>query len=174
VECDFTAVSCPTAGNFNITATKGNWSSTSFNGSETGTTLTINPSSPVTYQVTETSPIQGFVVGTPIPVGDAPFGIAFNPDNGNLYMTNLVSDTVTVINGSTNTVVGTPIPVGSSPFGIAFNPDNVLLYVTSPVSSTVSVIAPLTTTFSDGCKGNMDNSGQTTLCTITNAYGRTT
>ena len=85
VECNFTssAVECPTAGDFNITATTGNGSSYTFSGSESGTPLTINPPFPVTYQVTETSPTQGLVVAT-IPVGTQPVGVAFNPDNGDL------------------------------------------------------------------------------------------
>ena len=70
VECNFTSttVACPTAGDFNITATTGNGSSLSFNGSESGTPLKINPPFPVTYQVTETNAPQGFVVAT-VPVG---------------------------------------------------------------------------------------------------------
>ena len=47
------------------------------------------------------------VVGSPIPVEDAPRGIAFNPNNGNLYVANFGSNTVTVIDGATNTVDGT-------------------------------------------------------------------
>ena len=113
---------CPTADEFNITATTGNGSSLSFNGSESGTPLTINPPFPVTYQVTETSPTHGFVVAT-IPVGTVPFGVAFNADNGFMYVANFGSNTVSVIDPATNTVVAT-IPVGTHPFGIAFNPDN--------------------------------------------------
>ncbi|WP_425169997.1 hypothetical protein [Legionella sp.] len=36
-------------------------------------------------------------------------------------MTNLGSNSVSVINGATNTVIGTPISVGTAPFGIAIN-----------------------------------------------------
>ena len=46
-----------------------------------------------------------------IHVGSHPRGIAFDSDNGNLYVTNEGSYTVSVIDGSTNTVVDT-IPVG--------------------------------------------------------------
>jgi hypothetical protein len=94
VECDFTSplVACPNAGEFNITATTGNGSSYTFSGSEGGTSLKINPPFPVTYQVTETSPTQGFVIST-IPVGTQPFSIAFNPNNGFMYVTNSGSNT---------------------------------------------------------------------------------
>jgi YVTN family beta-propeller protein len=145
VVCDFTAVSCPTADQFTITATTGNGSSHTFSGSEGDTPLTINRPFPVTYNVTEVSPTQGFVVAT-IPVGNTPRGIAFNSINGNLYVTNAADDTVTVINGTTNTVVGSPIPVGDDPFAIAFNPDNGDLYVVNAADDTVTVINGTTNT----------------------------
>ena len=59
-----------------------------------------------------------------------------------------------------------------SPQGIAFNPNNGFLYVPNANINRVSVIAPLTTTYSDGCNGTIDNAGQTAICTITNTYGR--
>ena len=60
-------------------------------------------------------------------------------------MTNSNSNTVSVINPTTNTVVAT-IPVGESPFGVAVNPANGLVYVTNAGSNTVSVIDPATNT----------------------------
>jgi YVTN family beta-propeller protein len=109
--------------------------------------LRINPPFSVSYQVTENNPQHGFVTGIlPLPAGSAPFGIAFNPNNGNMYMTNFNSDSVSVINPSTNTVIST-IPVGSAPFGIAFNPNNGNMYVTNAGNNTVSVINPSTNTF---------------------------
>ena len=299
VECNFTSseVECPTADEFNITATTGNVSSLSFGGSESGTPLRINPPFPVIYQVTESNALPGFDVATipvgsipigvafnpdngfvyvanfnsntvsvidpstntvvatipvgtnpvgiafnpnngdlyvtnaddnnvsvidgttntvtatipvgngpfdvafnpnngdlyvtnaddnnvsvidgatntvvttiPLPVGSIPIGVAFNPDNGFVYVANFNSNTVSVIDPSTNTVVAT-IPVGTNPVGIAFNPDNGFMYVTNINSNTVSVIAPLTTTFSEGCNGTIDSTGQAATCTVTNAYG---
>jgi YVTN family beta-propeller protein len=41
----------------------------------------------------------------------------------NAYITNLGSNTVSVIATATNKVVGLPIPVGLSPFGVAVTPD---------------------------------------------------
>jgi DNA-binding beta-propeller fold protein YncE len=43
------------------------------------------------------------IVVVTIPVGNAPFFIAFNPDNGFLYVTNGLSDTVSVIAPLTTT-----------------------------------------------------------------------
>ena len=60
------------------------------------------------------------------------------------------------------------------PIDIALNPNNYDMYVANLFGSTVSVIAPLTTTFSSGCNGAINNAGQTATCTVTNAYGRST
>ncbi len=43
------------------------------------------------------------VVGTPIPTGDFPAGIAFNSDNGLLYVANRNGNTVSVIAPLTTT-----------------------------------------------------------------------
>ena len=77
--------------------------SLSFNGSESGTALTMNPPFPVTYQVTETDASPGFVLAT-ISVGTNPFGVAFNPGNEFMYVTNHGSNTVSVIDARTNTL----------------------------------------------------------------------
>ena len=106
-----------------------------------------------------------------ITVGSQPVGVAFNPDDGDLYVANRGGGTVSVIDGTANTVTAT-ITVGTGPFGIAFNPDNGDLYVANQRSNTVSVIAPLTTTFSDGCNGTISKRAKQPPCTITNTYGR--
>ncbi len=58
----------------------------------------------------------------------------------NAYITNNLSDTVSVINTETQTVVGPAIPVGVQPFGVAATPDGRFVYVANVVSNTVSVI----------------------------------
>ncbi len=154
-------------------ATTGNWSSISFNGSETGTPLRINPPFPVTYHVTETNAPPGFVVST-IFVQNDPTDFAFNPINGFFYVTNQGSNSVSVIDATTNTVVGAPIPVGPFPVGVAYNPINGYMYIANFGDTAISVIAPLTTTYSNGCNGTIDSSGQAAACDITNAYERLT
>ena len=62
------------------------------------------------------------VVGSAIPVGSEPVGIAITPDGTKAYVTNQDADTVSVIDTATNTVVGSPITVGDVPFGIAICP----------------------------------------------------
>jgi DNA-binding beta-propeller fold protein YncE len=86
VRCNFTS-GCPAAGQFSITASTNNGSSFSFRGSESGTSLSLTPPFPITYKVTENNPPLGVVIAT-IRVGPAPVGIAFNANNGNMYVTN--------------------------------------------------------------------------------------
>jgi YVTN family beta-propeller protein len=147
VVCNFasTIADCPTADLFNITVTTNNGSSISFNGSESGTPLTINPPFSLTYRVTEINAAQGFPINT-IPVERGPVAVAFGLNNGFLYVANANSNNVSAIDPATNTVVGVPIAVGSSPFAIVFNPDNGLLYVANRGSNIVSAIDPATNT----------------------------
>jgi YVTN family beta-propeller protein len=65
--------------------------------------------------------------------------IAFNPENGNMYVTNRGSGTVSIIDKSTNEILET-ISVGGLPSRIAFNPENGNMYVTNQGSGTVSII----------------------------------
>src|SRR5215467_6242551 len=65
----------------------------------------------------------------------------------NAYITNLGSNTVSVITTATNTVVGLPIPVGASPLGVAVTPDGSKVYVAHDnTPGTVSVIDTRTNT----------------------------
>ncbi len=50
---------------------------------------------------------------TTLPVGDGPYGVAYNPDNGDMYVANAGTDEVSVIDGTTNSVIDT-IEVGDS------------------------------------------------------------
>ena len=58
-----------------------------------------------------------------IPVGDVPWTIVYNPWVKDIYVSNVDSDTVSVIDGGTNTVIKT-IPVGDSPYVLEYNPSN--------------------------------------------------
>ena len=57
-----------------------------------------------------------------------------------------VSNTVTVIDGITQTVIGSPIPVGTAPVGVIVSPDNSTVYVANHGSDTISVINALNNT----------------------------
>lgn len=73
---------------------------------------------------------------TSIPVGTNPSAIAFDPANGNVYVANYGSNTISVING--NTVTRSPISVGSGPDSVTSGNGNV--YVTNYNDNSISVI----------------------------------
>jgi YVTN family beta-propeller protein len=84
---------------------------------------------------------------TRIPVGSDPFGVAVHPAGTFVYVTNVLSGTVSVIDTASNTVVAT-VPVGATPAGVAINPAGTLVYVVNsdyPVG-TISVIDTATNT----------------------------
>ncbi|MFL6404627.1 MAG: YncE family protein [Nitrososphaeraceae archaeon] len=76
-----------------------------------------------------------------ITVNRGPYGAVFDPDNGNIYTANVASNSVTVIDGSTNTVIATITePSDHFPRQLAFNSDNGYIYVADAYSNTISVI----------------------------------
>ena len=83
---------------------------------------------------------------TTIPVGNRPRGVAVNTAGTRVYVTNHASNTVSVIDGISNTIIGSPIPVGTSPDGVVVSPDNTTVYVANSGSSTISVINALNNT----------------------------
>jgi YVTN family beta-propeller protein len=78
-----------------------------------------------------------------ITVGAGPYGIAYDPSNGCLYVTNYDNATVSVINGTTNTVIGN-ITVGTDPVGVAYDSSNGYLYVANYGSMSISVVSTAT------------------------------
>ncbi|PWU79028.1 MAG: hypothetical protein DLM72_19475 [Candidatus Nitrosopolaris wilkensis] len=70
-----------------------------------------------------------------------PFRVAFDSANGDVYVTDFASRTVSVIDGSTNKVIAN-ITVGDRPLGVAFDSANGDVYVANSGSGsdTVSVI----------------------------------
>ena len=54
-----------------------------------------------------------------------------NPNNNLVYVTHEPSDTVSVINNTTNELVTDNITVGEAPTAIAVNPNNDLVYVSN-------------------------------------------
>ena len=74
-----------------------------------------------------------------VTVGTLPYAVAVNPNTNMVYVANSGSNTVSVINGTTNTVVQN-VTVGISPYGIAVNPNITMIYVANYDSNTVSVI----------------------------------
>ena len=94
-------------------------------------------------------------VGQPgVAVDSYPIGVAVNPVTKKVYVTNEFSNTLSVINGVTDSKADT-ISVGSFPYGVAVNPFNDRVYVTNRGSNTVSVIdGPTSTKLSNISVGN--------------------
>jgi YVTN family beta-propeller protein len=76
---------------------------------------------------------------TQIPVGEMPSYAVLTPDETKLYVTNMGSNTVSVIDTSQLKVIAT-VEVGKSPDHAAATPDGRLVYVTNGGSDSVSVI----------------------------------
>ncbi|MFN2597419.1 MAG: YncE family protein [Pyrinomonadaceae bacterium] len=97
------------------------------------------------------------------------------------YVTNYSSDTVSVIDTTSNSVVAT-IPVGSQPAAVTITPGGAFAYVTNRTSNTVAVIdtatqaltatvpvgsSPVGVAFtSDGARAYVANSGADTVSVI--------
>src|SRR2546425_436196 len=96
----------------------------------------------------------GTVIAT-IPVGDYPFGVAYDSGNGYVYVANYNSNNVSIISGTT--VVAT-IPVGGGPSGIAYDSGNGYVYVANLASNNTSVISG-TTVLATVAVGNGPNGG---------------
>ena len=78
------------------------------------------------------------VVAT-VAVGTNPIAVGVNPTTNKVYVANIGSNTVSVIDGATNSVVATPT-VGTDPRAIGVNLTNGKVYVPNRLSNSVSVI----------------------------------
>ena len=84
-----------------------------------------------------TANAQKYSVIATLPVGGDSYGVAVNPTNGLVYVTNAEENLIVVINSATNSLAGfIPIVRGSDPVGVAVNPTNGLVYVTNAVPGT--------------------------------------
>src|SRR5258707_4018293 len=77
---------------------------------------------------------------TTIGAGTNPFAAAVNPVTNKIYVANRGSNTVTVIDGATNTPGPMPVPVGATPVAVAVNPVTNQIYVANQGSNNVTVI----------------------------------
>ncbi|MGB7124963.1 MAG: hypothetical protein WBE40_08955 [Thermoplasmata archaeon] len=83
------------------------------------------------------------VAAPAIPVGESPNSAVYEGANGNVYVTDNRSDSVSVINASTDSVVAT-VPVGGAPEGVAYDGEDGDLYVANTATDNVSVISAAT------------------------------
>jgi YVTN family beta-propeller protein len=74
-----------------------------------------------------------------VTVGEGPSSIAANPTTNKLYVANLASSTVSVLDGSSSGIIAT-LPVGAQPSAVAVNPDTNKVYVTNSGGASVTVI----------------------------------
>jgi YVTN family beta-propeller protein len=81
---------------------------------------------------------ESLTITATIAVGEAPKAIAVDPDTGYAYVTNELSDSVSVIDDS-DTLAAT-IPVGDAPKGVAVDAEGDRVFVVNAGSGTVSVI----------------------------------
>lgn len=78
---------------------------------------------------------------TELAVGQEPRYVAISPDDSEIYVSNTVSGTVSVLSlAGSNAGRVTDIPVGTEPRGIAVTPNGTRLYVANHTEGTVSVI----------------------------------
>jgi YVTN family beta-propeller protein len=62
------------------------------------------------------------IIGSPINVGEAPLGLAYDSSKGEIFVANSGSGTVSVISDSNDTVIHTiTLPAGSYPEGVAYD-----------------------------------------------------
>ncbi|MCL5785215.1 MAG: YncE family protein, partial [Candidatus Thermoplasmatota archaeon] len=73
-----------------------------------------------------------------INVGNEPYNLACDPSTGDIYVSNLASNNISVISYS---AVIANVSVGSGPFGVVYNPLNKDVYTANGGSNNVSVIS---------------------------------
>jgi YVTN family beta-propeller protein len=74
-----------------------------------------------------------------VPVGEEPYCVAVDPRGGDIFVTNGVDGTVSVISPATLRVIKT-IPVGTEPRGCAMTPNGERVFVANHTAGTVSII----------------------------------
>jgi YVTN family beta-propeller protein len=79
----------------------------------------------------------GWIEAT-VGVGLEPYGVAYDPANGYVYVANRFNDTVSVLEQTT--VVAT-VKVGSQPMGVVYDPADQLIYVSNYGSDSLSLIS---------------------------------
>jgi outer membrane autotransporter protein len=79
-------------------------------------------------------------VGSPLTVGNQPWGSAVTPDGRYAYTANVGSNTLTVIDMASRSVTGTISGVGIGPSNVTVSPDGKFVYVANQNSNNVSIV----------------------------------
>jgi len=90
---------------------------------------------------------------TAIPVGNNPFGIAYDSANGEIYVANYAGNSVSAINEATNSLI-TTIPVTINPLGVAYDSANGNIYVTNVINGVYVINGATNTLVSTITVGN--------------------
>jgi len=77
-------------------------------------------------------------------VGNQPLDAVYDPQDGDVYVTNMVSDNLSIISDATNSVLGT-IYLGIDPVFLTVNSLTGELYATNLLSGTISFVNPAAT-----------------------------
>ena len=82
-----------------------------------------------------------YSIVTQVKVGHYPAGIAVNPETCQIYATNLYDNTVSVIDGTTNTI-STTVPMGTTrgPQAVAINPTTQQVFIAESDANSVDMI----------------------------------
>lgn len=79
-------------------------------------------------------------VVTYVPVGIRPVAVAFNPVNLKVYVANLVSDNLSVIDAEVfSETILSPLPTGQDPIGVGVDPVNGDIYVANSLANSITV-----------------------------------
>ena len=75
-----------------------------------------------------------------IPVSEFPQALAFNPSNNYIYVANVVSNSVSMIESTNNTIADT-VNVSSLPLTLEFNPSNDGVYAAGTLTGTEGLVS---------------------------------
>lgn len=98
------------------------------------------------------APAFGQVVAATLPAGNAPYVLAVNSVTNKIYVANSNDNTVTVINGATNST--STVNVGVIPWAVAVNAVTNKIYVANYCGSDSTCSSPGTVTVIDGATNN--------------------
>jgi YVTN family beta-propeller protein len=100
------------------------------------TNYTTNQVTPIEINAAATT----FTPRQPVAVGAGPWGTAYNPVDGYVYVANSLADTVSVLDAASYAVVGTLSGSFSQPYHLASNPFTGKTYVANFGSASVTVL----------------------------------
>jgi YVTN family beta-propeller protein len=83
---------------------------------------------------------RNFYILIPAIVGSEPVALLFNPSNTDVYVGNVVFNSVSILDSEKNTVAGT-VDINSLPLALEFNPSNKAVYVAGTLTGVDGLIS---------------------------------